>query len=216
MNPSIYKKSGVYDFFMKSLGFESSIDRFLKRLAVELPENARILDAGCGTGLLGLHFLERFPTATLWSTDLESNFLDATLTNAKRRNINEARIRVFQSDITSPRQVTDRDGQSQTLADESFDLICIGAVVGYAAETAESVRELLALLKPGGTLINLEMNESPTGRFVAHRYQYNNISIVEIVDAIGKAGCEHRIQKFGFGCLPAKLTRVAVIATKPA
>ncbi len=35
------------------------------------------------------------------------------------------------------------DSQEQILQSESFDLVCVGAVVGYATDTVESLRRLL-------------------------------------------------------------------------
>ena len=69
------------------MGFENGLDRFLQDLEVELPAGIRILDAGCGTGLLGLHFLNRIPHSTLLSTDLQPNFLRATLAKAVKTTV---------------------------------------------------------------------------------------------------------------------------------
>ncbi|MFM7868860.1 MAG: class I SAM-dependent methyltransferase, partial [Planctomycetaceae bacterium] len=77
----LYRSTNVYNFFMKSLGYERSIDRFLRSTELELSGPVRILDAGCGTGMLGLHFLERFPGSVLTSTDLEPRFLQTTVAN---------------------------------------------------------------------------------------------------------------------------------------
>ena len=66
------------------MGFESGIDRFLQDLEIEIPAGSRILDAGCGTGLLGLHFLNRIPDSSLLSTDLQPNFLRATRAKAAK------------------------------------------------------------------------------------------------------------------------------------
>ena len=90
ISTKLYKSSRIYDFFLKLLGYENGIDRFLRELKLNCSAGCRILDAGCGTGLLGLHFLERFPGARLQATDLEPTFLHATLANAK----NEASTRI--------------------------------------------------------------------------------------------------------------------------
>lgn len=215
INPEMYKKSGVYDFFMKSLGYQRSIDRFLAGTNFDLSDSPKVLDAGCGTGLLGLHFLQRYPGSNLVATDLESNFLTATLANADQRGIARDRISVGVANIGSPKKVACLEGTTQLLADESFDLICVGAVVGYAADPANSIQQLLELLAPGGTLLNLEMNESLSGRFVSHRYHYDNICISEMREAILATGCDVSIEKLSLGCLPAKFTRIAIIARKP-
>ena len=64
VSPKLYKNSRTYDFFLKVLGYENGIARFLQRLHVDCEPDCRVLDAGCGTGLLGLYFLDRFPGAT--------------------------------------------------------------------------------------------------------------------------------------------------------
>ena len=98
----------------------------------------------------------------------------------------------------------------------TFDLICMGAVVGYSQDTEESIRKLLRLLTPGGYLVNIEMNESLTGRFVSHRYHYRNISLARMQEVIREEGCDVTAMRFNVRHLPAKLTRAAVIAHKSA
>ena len=214
ISPKLYKNSHTYDFFMKLLGYESSIDRFLHGLNLDCPADCRILDVGCGTGLLGLHFLERFPDSNLQATDLEENFLQATLANADKRKLNRNRISVGISNVSNPEKVTSVEGVSSTLSANSFDLVCLGAVVGYAENTESSIRQLVRLLAPGGYFINIEMNESPTGRFVAHRYHYRNITLRRMQDVIRDTGCEVTTQKLQLRHLPAKFTRTAIVARK--
>ena len=215
ISPKLYKSSRLYDFFMKSLGYESSIDRFLRSLDFPLAGGSRILDAGCGTGLLGLHFMQRIAGATLHATDLERNFLAATLANANVRGIDPERITVGVADISSPKKMTLLNNSVLNLDDSSFDLICIGAVVGYASDTESSLQGLIDLLAPGGRLINIEMNESLTGRFVSNRYHYKNISLQRMQSIMQNAGCEVTAMKFKLKHLPAKFTRTAMVAHKP-
>lgn len=214
VSTKIYKSSRTYDAFMKLLGYENSIDRFLRGLTVDVRPDARILDAGCGTGLLGLHFLERVPQSTLVATDLEPNFLKATLLNAKRRHIDTSRITVGIADISDPIRVVSMSGDRLSLDECSFDLICVGAVIGYSRDVPYTIRTLLKLLAPNGYLLNLEMNESPTGKFVSRRYDYRNIDLGQMHEMIRREGCEVRTVKFGLRHLPAKFTRAAIVARK--
>ncbi|NND99984.1 MAG: class I SAM-dependent methyltransferase [Pirellulaceae bacterium] len=216
INPKLYKNSRVYDFFMKSLGYESGIDRFLRSLTLDCPSDCRILDAGCGTGLLGLHFLNRFADGQLVATDLEPNFLRATLSNADKRGIDPKRIRAGVADISEPSKITSLDGDQTELQPASFDLICVGAVVGYASDTESTIRQLIDLLAPNGYLMNLEMNESLTGRFVSHRYHYRNISLWRMQEIMREQGCDVSASKLSLRHLPAKFTRSSLLARKPA
>lgn len=214
LSPELYKKSRVYDFFMKSLGYDRSLRRFLDGVELTYSGPIKILDAGCGTGILGTSLLGRFPDATLLATDLEANFLHATLENSRRWGITSHRIEVGLSNITDPSKVTKLDGEVVRLSENSLDIICLGAVIGYSDCVETSLKSLVNLLKPKGTLIDLDMNDSPTSRFVSRKYDYVNFPTERIVEILQEAGCEVRIQKFGFKHLPATFTRTAIIARK--
>lgn len=214
ISPKLYKNGRTYDFFMKALGYEGSIDRFLDHLEINCRAECRIMDAGCGTGILGLHFLEKFPNSTLHATDIETGFLEATLTNAQRRGIDAHRVTLGLGDISSPEIWTPLAGSPEHLEPESFDLICVGAVIGYANDTEASLRKLVQLLAPGGYLLNIEMNESLTGRFVSNRYRYRNISLERMNSVIQAEGCELLSTPLRIKHLPAKLTRTAIVARK--
>lgn len=214
ISPKLYKSSRFYDFFIKALGYESSIDRYLSSLELQCEDSCRVLDAGCGTGLIGLHFLKRYPQSSVHATDLEPNFLHATLANVESHGIDRSRISVGVANISTPEESTCLKGQCQKLAAGSFDIICVGAVVGYAEDTEHSLRQLVGLLKPGGYLINIEMNESPTGRYVSRRFHYSNISLSRMQDVIRESGCDVSARKFRVVHLPAKFTRTGIVARK--
>lgn len=215
ISPKLYKNSRFYDFFIKALGYESSIDRFLRGLNLECGDDCRLMDAGCGTGVLGLHFLNRFPNSRLHATDLEPNFLEATLANAQSQGFDPNRISVGVANISEPQIFTSLDGDAEELPAGSFDLICIGAVVGYARDTEEALRQLVRLLAPGGYLINIEMNESFSGQYVSRRFHYKNIALSRMLEVLNESGCEVEARKFGARHLPAKLTRTGILARKP-
>ncbi len=216
LHPDLYKKSRVYDFFMKTLGFEHSLSRCLSELPLPYDGKIKILDAGCGTGLLGLSLLERFPEAELVATDLEPNFLKATLSKAQSRHIASSRIRVGLSDISLPKQATTLDGHAISLDNGSFHVICVGAVLGYSKDAEKTLRHLVELLAPSGTLVNLEMNEGLIGRYVSKRYLYHNISLNQMLQTLSMLGCHVTQSKLGMRNFPALLTRTVIMAQKPA
>lgn len=214
LNTELYKKSRVYDFFMKSMGYEKSLRRFLDGVELSYTGPIKILDAGCGTGILGTSMLVRFPEATLLATDLEPNFLHTALENSRRWGIASHRIEVGLSNISDPSKVTKLDGETIRLGENSFDIICIGAVIGYSDCVETSLKILVNLLKPNGTLIDLDMNNSPAANFVSKRYDYVNFPTERIQGFLQDADCDVRIQKFGLKHVPATFTRKAIIAKK--
>lgn len=216
LNTDLYRKSSTYDFFFRLLGIENSIDRYLRSLDLRFPEEARILDIGCGTGILGLHFLERLKGSTLLAGDLEPNFLESMLANAVRRGLDTDRITTGRSDIGSPQIFTPTDGDQMEFAAGTFHVICIGAVIGYSGDTENSLRQLLKLLAPGGYLINIEMNENLGGRYVSQRFAYSNIPLDRMIEIIADAGFHQIKSRLGLKSLPACITRTSIIAQRPA
>lgn len=214
LNTELYKNSRLYNFFMKSLGYEASLKRFLNEIALEYSGDIQILDAGCGTGILGLSLIQRLPSARLLATDLEPNFLEATRENALRLKITQERFQLGISNINQPEQVATLDQQALNLSAESVDIICVGAVVGYAQNPDDCIQRLANLLAPGGTLINLEMNQQWMGRYVSDRYDYQNLSVDRMKTVLQRCGCCVQIKPFSLRHLPAKLTRVGVVARK--
>ena len=215
LSPKLYKNGHAYDLFMRVFGFEASVERFLSRLPITVPEGGKILDTGCGSGTLGIHFLQSGNRTSLLSTDLEPNFIDAAKKKASRRGIRADRMNVGIADISRPDLITTIDQQAITLEKESFSLICIGAVLGYAKSPESSLQCLVELLQPGGYLLNLEMCETALGEYVCGRYHYHNISL-ERMSQILREDCEVTSHSMNWQHFPACMTRTAVIAKKNA
>ncbi len=214
LSPKLYKNSHAYDLFMRVFGFEASVERFLRSANIPPVENGSILDNGCGSGTIGIHFLQASKQTRLLSTDLEPNFLDAAIKKAKRRGIEEESMSVGVANITAPDQVETLDGQKYALAPETFNLVCIGAVLGYSQDPAESLRTLIRLLAPGGFLFNLEMCETTLGKYVCQRYHYNNISVAEMKSILSDEGCSVSQITMSLRYFPSCVTRTALIAKK--
>lgn len=214
LSPKLYEDSHKYDLFMRVFGFEASVERFLKRCKIPAIQDGQILDNGCGSGTIGIHFLEASNNSTLLSTDLEPNFLDAAQKKAQRRGIVEGTMQVGIANISNPEQVTTLDQSELKLSPNTFQLICLGAVLGYAENPESSLRTLVHLLQPGGYLLNLEMSETMLGRYVSQRYHYKNISLDEMEEILKGEGCSVEQKTMGWSYFPACMTRTSLIARK--
>ncbi|MET8756372.1 methyltransferase [Lentzea sp. NPDC004782] len=114
---------------------ESTVDRVLAH------KPRRVLEIGCGTGLLLSRIAPR--TSAYWATDFSSAALDYV-----RRNV----VPGVPSDVRLlHRQANDFRG----LHDESFDVVVLNSVVQYFPDVRylrQVITEAVALLRPGGTV----------------------------------------------------------------
>ncbi len=208
----IYKMANVYSALIKVFGYERGARSFIDRLDLKFPEGARILDLCCGPGVVGLKLLERIPNSTLLATDLEKNFLKATLANARERGIDESRITVGVADVTYPDVVTLTDGTKLVLPSQSFDIVSIGASMGYSKDQIASFKTMLRLLKPGGHLINLEMSTNIVGRLIGKWYSCRPLPTDVMKRTFEAEGYTLRTIPFKLRDFPTNTTRIGLVA----
>ncbi len=143
----------------------SSAQTRLERVVALIGDETRVLDVGCGNGRLAERLDHEWRRVTYVGVDASSELIGiATARNAHVHQVS-AEFRV--SDLTQP-------GWSAAFAPASFDVIVMLAVLhhvpGYAARAAV-MRDLAALLKPGGTLLmtnwQFERNDRQRKRIVA-------------------------------------------------
>jgi arsenite methyltransferase len=158
---------------------------------LELKGEEKILDAGCGRGLMAIGAAKRLKTGKatgvdVWdATVLSGNSADAAKANAKLEGVAE-RVRFETGDI-----------RKLVYPEKSYD-VAISAVAihnfGDRKDRDKVVRELWRVLKPGGRLVILD---------IMHVGEY--ASVLREVGADGVTIASH-----GFlWCLPTKSVRAA-------
>jgi len=115
----------------------------------------RILDLGCGDGILGRFLLNRFPSAYGVFVDFSDTMLDAA--RESLGSIPESIV--LKADFASPKWL------DSVLSHKPFEIVISGFAIHH--QTDERKRELYTeiynLLSPGGIFLNLEHVQSSTG-----------------------------------------------------
>lgn len=108
----------------------------------------RILEIGCGTGLLTRDIQQRWPAAELFVTDLSPQMLARTATGAFVGGTFLA-----------------MDGEAPPFEGEWFDLILSSLAFQWFDDLEEAIARLVKLLRPGGSLIFSTMGKDSFGRW---------------------------------------------------
>lgn len=97
----------------------------------------RVLELGCGTGLLSRQLTERYPDGTFLLTDLSPAMLDRCRTNLGGTG---PRLTFAEMDAENPK------------LDERFDVIAMSMTLHWLSDPLAALERLRGLLTPNGTL----------------------------------------------------------------
>jgi ubiquinone/menaquinone biosynthesis C-methylase UbiE len=159
---SYYDKiAAYYNLTFKLNGYGRSLDEYFDNYPLPVSRGAKILDAGCGTGLLTLALLRtlHFPVSI---TALD---LSATSITAARKAVNDSPGRT--------RDVSFAEGNLLSLpfADNSLDLVVTSGALEYVP-LAEGMTELSRVIVPGGHLLHIPCRPSVATTFLEILFRF--------------------------------------------
>jgi ubiquinone/menaquinone biosynthesis C-methylase UbiE len=151
----------VYDFSFKVNGYGRSLDQYFARHPLPVSRGARILDAGCGTGLLSLALMRalRFP-------------IHLTALDLSARSIRTAKHAVSRSAVRR-RDITFTQGNVLSLpfADNSFELVVTSGALEYVP-LEDGFRELARVIAPEGHLLYLPIRPGLASSFLEVLFRF--------------------------------------------
>lgn len=130
-----------YDFMnrLMTFGMDMSWRRFLLSRA-ELPEGARLLDVGTGTGDIAIEALRSRPDVSVTGVDFTAEMMDVG-----RRREGSGKIDWCMA-----------DGMSLPFNDAIFDAVVSGFLVRNVSDVEAVIREQVRVVKPGGRVVCLD------------------------------------------------------------
>ena len=170
---SYYDKiAAFYDLTFKLNGYGRSLDQYFANNPLPISRGARILDAGCGTGLLTLALMRsvHFPV------NITALDLSATSISAARKAVAEGPGRA--------RDVAFAEGNLLSLpfADNSLDMVVTSGALEYVP-LAEGMAELARVIMPGGHLLHIPCRRpSPATTFLEILFRFKSHPRKEILN----------------------------------
>lgn len=163
-NPvSIYDRfTNLYDLMFRVNGYGRSVERYLRENPLPLPAGARVLDAGCGTGLLTLALLRVLERpADVASIDLSLRSLQTARRAAQKLKVSPRRRVMF----------AQSNALALPFADETFDLVLTSGVLEYLP-LRDGLQEFARVLAPGGHLVYVPVRPSPLTRLLEVMFRF--------------------------------------------
>ena len=170
---SYYDKiAAFYDLTFKLNGYGRSLDQYFAENPLPISRGAKILDAGCGTGLLTLALMRsvHFPV------NIIALDLSATSIGAAQKAVAESPGRA--------RDVTFAEGNLLSLpfADNSLDLVVTSGALEYVP-LEEGMAELARVIMPGGHLLHIPCRRpSPATTFLEILFRFKSHPRKEILN----------------------------------
>lgn len=210
------KIPSFWRFGKNVMGLRESISSYVKRLPIPLPDKPELFEFGCGVGVIGLSFLERWPEAHLVATESDARMLLMAARAAQKKHILPERFELGEADMNNPQIITFLNKEEPTrLKPESFDLVITSTAL-ERADLEASLPVLLRLLKPGGYFLNLGVRDNILGKLIGFFYRFAVIPEETLRNALALnryANVEEI--PFRFDEFPASVLFKGIIARKP-
>jgi len=153
---------------------ELQLDAMLKIISLWNPHCNRLMDLGCGDGILGRTIMKAFPAVHAFLVDFSDPMLEA----AKKKIKPGEAIHFVEADFSSP------DWKKAFAGTYGFDLVVSGFSIHHQtdARKREIYAEIFDLLNPNGIFLNLEHVASSTDAvekifddyFIDHLYSFHH------------------------------------------
>jgi ubiquinone/menaquinone biosynthesis C-methylase UbiE len=153
--------ASLYNLTFKFNGYGRSLHQYLRTHPIPLSSDAKILDAGCGTGLLTIALLKALDLPVrITAIDLSGSSI-VTAKKAVEENAGRAdKVWFTQANVLA-----------LPFTDNSFDFVVTSGVLEYVP-LREGFGELSRVLKRGGYILHLPVRPSPISKMLEVMFRF--------------------------------------------
>lgn len=165
----------LYDLTFKLNGYGRSLDQYFASHPPPVSRGARILDAGCGTGLLTLALMRsiRFPVS-ITSLDLSASSVTATRKAVGQGEGRRGDVNYMQGNVLS-----------LPFADDSFDFVVTSGALEYMP-LEDGLNELARVIAPRGHLLHLPVRPALTSLILEICFRFKHHPPKEVMQQTTK------------------------------
>lgn len=152
----------VHNLAMKVNGYRASVAKYLRSLDLKLGPDSYVLDAGSGTGIVSLGFIDAgFQPKRSVALDLSLNSLQIARDQFRKEKKKPAKtISPVQGNVL---QLPFEDG--------TFDLVLTCGVLEYVS-LDDGLKEMARVMKPGARLVLIPVKPSFVGTMLEFLYKF--------------------------------------------
>lgn len=155
------KIANLYNLTFKFNGYGRSLHHYLRTHPIPLSRGARILDAGCGTGLLTVALLKALDQPVrITAVDLSGSSIVTARKVVEEKAGRADKVWFTQANVLALPFVSD-----------SFDFVVTSGVLEYVP-LRDGLGELARVLKPGGYILHLPVRPSPVGKLLEVMFRF--------------------------------------------
>lgn len=156
------KHSSTYNIQNSSIGLEAEINRLKVQALMGwekeyrslqwfgLQDGMKVLDAGCGPGFVTEKLMESLPNSEITALDIDEQLINQA--KLRLEPLSEARLHFVQASI-----------YNTGFQDEVFDFVIVRLLFLHLHHPLEAAKELMRILKPGGKLVIIDIDDGLFG-----------------------------------------------------
>lgn len=165
--------SRFYDVTFKFNRYGNSLEQYLNDHLPVLPDNPRILDAGCGPGLMSEALLKTVGSQSrIVGLDLSAKSIKVARRTTAGDDDSISNIQFIQANLLN-----------MPFHDETFDLVVTSGALEYVS-LQMGLSEIARVLAPGGYLIYLPLRPTLAGYFLAISFRAKVYLPDEVFEAV--------------------------------